>query len=716
MLHTSRQDDHTVHGILRRAIGVVEGPLGVRVSIQQTALIADVGVALNAEDALPTILQTCAEAVVRHLDAAFARIWTLNRVTDTLELQASAGRYTHLDGPHSRVPVGALKIGLIAAERRPHLTNDVPHDPRVSDKEWAAREGMIAFAGYPLIVGERLVGVLAMFARHTLGEETLAMISSVAQMIATGIARKEVEEQQRVDSQISETLYRIGMVLASERDLHTLVQAVTDAATEVTGAQYGSFFYNVVADADESYLLYTLSGVSSEAFARFPMPRNTVIFGPTFAGEGIVRLADVTQDPRYGQSAPYFGMPEGHLPVRSYLAVPVISRSGEVIGGLFFGHATPGIFTERAERIVAGIAAQAAVAIDNARLLQETQDAEVRFRTLFTRVPDAILVADSAGHYLDANPAATILLGYSHEELMHLSVEDVVIAETSWTQEEYARFVETGAWRDELDVRRKDGVAVPVEAQATAVALPTGTFYLSVLRDISARRRSEREQQDFIAMVAHDLKNPLTSLKGHAQLMRRRGTFSERSLTTIVSQADRLERLIDDLRDVTRIDVGQIPLERTNVDICALLHERATAAEALTQTHTIHVETPEIPVIGWWDADRLAQVLDNLITNAMKYSPEGGDIEVRVAVTREDVCVSVSDRGIGIAPEAQERLFERFYRAEGGIAADKKGLGLGLYISKALVEAHGGRMSAEPRDGGGSIFSFTLPLTQPKTG
>lgn len=683
-------------------------------SIQQTALIADVGVALNAEDALPAILQTCAEAVVRHLDAAFARIWTLNRVTDTLELRASAGRYTHLDGPHSRVPVGALKIGLIAAERRPHLTNDVPHDARVSDKEWAAREGMIAFAGYPLIVGERLVGVLAMFAHHALEDETLAMISSVAQMIATGIARKEAEEQQRVDTEMSETLYRIGMVLASERDLHTLVQAVTDAATEVTVAQFGSFFYNVVADAGESYMLYTLSGVPREAFADFPMPRNTAIFGPAFAGDGIVRLDDVTQDSRYGQSAPYFGMPEGHLPVRSYLAVPVISRSGAVIGGLFFGHATPGVFTERAERTVAGIAAQAAVAIDNARLLQETQAAEVRFRTLFTRVPDAILVADGTGRYLDANPAATALLGYSHEELMHLSVEDVVIAEAGWTQEEYARFVETGIWRDELDVRRKDGVAVPVEAQATAVALPSGTFYLSVLRDISARRRSERERQDFIAMVAHDLKNPLTSLKGHAQLMQRRGTFSERSLTTIISQADRLERLIDDLRDVTRIDVGQIPLARTDVDMSALLHQRATAAEALTQSHAIHIEIPETSVIGWWDADRLAQVLDNLLTNAMKYSPEGGEIEVHVAVMREDVCVSVSDRGIGIAPEALGRLFERFYRAEGGIAADKKGLGLGLYISKALVEAHGGRMSAEPRDGGGSTFSFTLPKTQPE--
>src|SRR4051794_18191923 len=133
------------------------------------------------------------------------------------------------------------------------------------------------------------------------------------------------------------TLQRVGTALTAERDLHTIVQIVTDAGTELCGAQFGAFFYNVLNDAGESYMLYTLSGVPHEHFSRFPMPRNTEIFDPTFRGQGVIRLDDVTKDPRYGKNEPYFGMPPGHLPVRSYLAVPVVSRTGEVLGGLFFG-------------------------------------------------------------------------------------------------------------------------------------------------------------------------------------------------------------------------------------------------------------------------------------------------------------------------------------------------------------------------------------------
>src|SRR5439155_23250271 len=135
-----------------------------------------------------------------------------------------------------------------------------------------------------------------------------------------------------------EILNRAGSALAAETDLHALVQIVTDAGVELTGAEFGAFFYNVLNDSGESYMLYTLSGAPAEAFAKFPMPRNTAVFAPTFNGEGVVRSDDITADPRYGQNAPYHGRPPGHLPVRSYLAVPVVGRSGEVIGGLFFGH------------------------------------------------------------------------------------------------------------------------------------------------------------------------------------------------------------------------------------------------------------------------------------------------------------------------------------------------------------------------------------------
>ena len=188
-------------------------------------------------------------------------------------------------------------------------------------------------------------------------------------------AHKITEARLREQTEVVETINRIGQLLSAELDQEKLVQSVTDAATELTGAEFGAFFYNVINSNGEAYMLYTLSGVPRSAFSDFPMPRNTAIFAPTFGGEGTIRLDDVHKDPRYGKNPPYNGMPKGHLPVKSYLAVPVISRSGEVIGGLYFGHSRAGVFSERHERIVEGLAAQTAIAIDNARLFEKAQQA-----------------------------------------------------------------------------------------------------------------------------------------------------------------------------------------------------------------------------------------------------------------------------------------------------------------------------------------------------
>ena len=189
----------------------------------------------------------------------------------------------------------------------------------------------------------------------------------------------DISDKRRAADQLSEEshnleiLNRIGAAIAGELDLERVVQLVTDAGVELTGAHFGAFFYNVVNDSGESYTLYTLSGVDRSHFDKFPMPRNTHVFGPTFRGEGVVRSDDITKDPRYGKNAPYYGMPKGHLPVVSYLAVPVISRTGEVIGGLFFGHPETGRFKQRQERLMEGIAAQAAIAIDKAQLYRAAQ-------------------------------------------------------------------------------------------------------------------------------------------------------------------------------------------------------------------------------------------------------------------------------------------------------------------------------------------------------
>ncbi|WP_150293913.1 PAS domain-containing protein [Sphingobium estronivorans] len=203
-------------------------------------------------------------------------------------------------------------------------------------------------------------------------------------IIGIAVSCEDVTDERRAQRAL-ELMNRVGAALAVEHDLERLVQIVTDAGVELSGAQFGAFFYNVVDGAGESYMLYSLSGAPREAFAQFPMPRNTQVFAPTFSGEAIVRSDDITTDPRYGKNAPRSGMPEGHLPVRSYLAVPVMARSGEVLGGLFFGHPDAGRFKNDHESLVSSLAGQAAVAIENARLIRQVREAN---ETLEKRIAD----------------------------------------------------------------------------------------------------------------------------------------------------------------------------------------------------------------------------------------------------------------------------------------------------------------------------------------
>jgi PAS domain S-box-containing protein len=182
-------------------------------------------------------------------------------------------------------------------------------------------------------------------------------------------ATDALSEQKR----LLEILNRTAASIASELNLERLLQMVTDVAVEITGAATGAFFYNVLTDDGLAYQLYTISGAPRAAFEVFPMPRHTQVFAPTFNGTAIVRADDITTDPRYGHNPPFKGMPDGHLPVRSYLAAPVISRSGEVLGGLLLGHPKPNIFNASHEQLVAGITAQAAIGIDNSRLYDKAQ-------------------------------------------------------------------------------------------------------------------------------------------------------------------------------------------------------------------------------------------------------------------------------------------------------------------------------------------------------
>lgn len=344
--------------------------------LKHASALGQVAAALSGAEHPDEVLRAMLEHAVGAVGAYMGAILTPTPDGEHLALRGDVGYSAELRGRFARFPL-TLDLPQCEAARTGKVVFVGGDD---FDRQYPGSVGLRSgetrsLAAFPLNVEGRLWGVLALSFREArrFGGDERRFLRTLVEQCVQALGRTTVESRLHEQAETLATLNRIGRSLSAELDLNRLVQAVTDAGVELTGAQFGAFFYNLVNERQESYTLYTLSGVPREAFSRFPMPRNTAIFHPTFVGEGVLRSADITKDPRYGHAAPYHGMPEGHLPVRSYLAVPVVSRSGEVLGGLFFGHAEVGVFTEQAENLTLGLAAQTAVALDNSRLYSQLQ-------------------------------------------------------------------------------------------------------------------------------------------------------------------------------------------------------------------------------------------------------------------------------------------------------------------------------------------------------
>jgi PAS domain S-box-containing protein len=422
-----------------------------------------------------------------------------------------------------------------------------------------------------------------------------------ASKIARDISKQKLAEErlQRYAENL-EILNSVGHVMLESLDIQGILQNVTDATTQLTGAAYGAFFYNQADEQGESYKLYALSGAPWEAFEKFSIPRNTAVFNPTFSGEGIVRVDDITKDPRYGKNSPHFGMPKGRLPVVSYLAVPVISKSGVVIGGLFYGHPNPGKFTAEHEKLVSGVVVQAAVALDNAKLYEE-------------------------------------------------------------------------------------------------------------IKVLNAKK------DEFIGLASHELKTPITSINGYLQIIERnlpRGDSNKPFISKARQQVSKLANLISDLLDVSKIQTGQLPFSYTNFDVLKLLEEVTEIMRQTNTSHRIELRCGADQLMINADQQRIEQVIINLISNAVKYSPNAKLVIIKASTLGDKLRVSVQDFGIGIEKDQQERIFSRFYRVQ-SVADHISGLGIGLYISNEIINRHQGKLWVQSSPGEGSTFFFEIPVTKP---
>jgi PAS domain S-box-containing protein len=326
--------------------------------------------------------------------------------------------------------------------------------------------------------------------------------------------------------------------------------------------------------------------------------------------------------------------------------------------------------------------------------------------------PDAMALSDSVGIVLLANQAYCDLYGYDMDEVVGASFAVIFPPEQRRAAVEtyQAVFASHGATpMHETLIVRKDGTERFVQARATVIVHPRrGPALLSVIRDITDRRVSERLQREFLALASHELKNPLAAIFGFAQVLQRRGAYDEKLIARIVSQAAHMDRLLDDLLDVARLESGRIEIVAAPMNLVEIVRSCTEQAQIRTDLHTVRLETTTERLDGRWDASRVRQVLDNLLSNAIKYSPAGGEIVVRVEIVEQAAQVSVQDLGVGIPAEALDQIFTRFYRTEDA-SAGPPGFGIGLYVASSIVELHGGSIEVVSQPGLGSTFSFTLP-------
>ena len=652
----------------------------------------EINVHLSGAAPLRETLQRCTQSVVDYLQGAFARVWTLDEAAGVLILQASAGCYTHLDGPHGRVRVGEFKIGRIARDQQPLLTNDVRHDPNISDPAWAQRENMVAFAGYPLLIDGRTLGVLAVFWRHEVSAMLLEDLAPVAQSIAQFIERKTTEA--------------------------ALVQTAEQRRLALDSAQLGWWHFDLVNDNvywDERFK--TIFGVRDEELSYervlsrlHPEDRKSV--------DAAVKAAIRPDDP-----SPYA------------IEYRVVQDDGSLhwVQARGKAHFVGEGEARRAVTIVGTV-----MDISQAKAAEEALRAnEEKYRSIFESIDTGFCVIemiwDGQGNaadyrFLEMNPAFVAhtgmhgVVGKTIREI-HPDFEQVFI-------DRYVRVARTGE-----AIRFEEGSeAMGRWFEVYAFALRQGSpDRIAVLfSDISERRRSELALQaakteaertsqmkdEFLATLSHELRTPLNAILGWAQVLRDSQQDPEddlaQGLATIERNARAQTQIIEDLLDMSRIISGKVRLDVQRLDLAmaleAAIDTMRPAADAKGIRLQAVLDPVARPVSG--DPNRLQQVFWNLLSNAIKFTPKGGRVQVVLERVNSHLEISVIDSGEGISADFLPHVFDRFRQQDASTTRRHGGLGLGLAIVKQLVELHGGGVRVKSGGpGAGATFVVSLPLT-----
>jgi steroid delta-isomerase-like uncharacterized protein len=787
---------------------------------RQAGVRADVSAAFSKPAHLGEILRGCMEAIVRHLDAAFARIWMLNNDEGMLELQASAGMYTRLDGAYSRIPVGDLKVGWIAREKKAHLTNDVMNDPRVHDKSWARSNGMVAFAGYPLVVEDRLIGVVALFARRSLPESTLNTLGSVADIIAQGIERKRAEESLRS---------ALGEVQKSESRLRQVIDAIPALAWcnlpdgpneflnkgwhEYTGLTpeeshgwgwQAAFHPEDLPGLMEKWTRMLTSGEPDEIEARLRrhdgVYRWFLIRAEPFRDESgtIVRWYGTStdiDDLKKTEAALRFNernlrlitnvIPSNIHVLRTdgsvlYVNQAVLDYHGCTLEDVQREDYRDRFFhPEDVKRLGEGRreALARAIPFENE---QRALGKDGKYRWFLIRYSPlldeqgridrwyaaAFDIEDRKQAEAEIEQAYLRLAEAQRVSKTGSFITDLVADDHDWSEEAFRIFefdpgtkvtvqkirdrihpddrpsfdetIASGMTGKDVDfvfrIVTSRGALKHVRGMARVMAqVADRPLFIGALQDITeskvaeealSRARAELAHMARVttlsaltASISHEVNQPIAAAVTSAGACLRWLNRDQPDLQRAREAAMRIEHdgkraaeIISHLKAFYRKDVSP---ERETVSVNHLVEEMLLLLRSEAERHSVLMRTDLAKDQLYVKADRvqLQQVLMNLMLNGMESMNEReGELKISTRREAEEAIVSVSDTGVGIPADKMDEIFNAFFTTKTG------GTGMGLAISKTIIESHGGRLWADPKPERGATLYFTLPTDLRYTG
>ncbi|GJL60747.1 MAG: hypothetical protein NPIRA03_36040 [Nitrospirales bacterium] len=654
-------------------------------------LDVEVATVINQKEAIPELLQGCTEALVRHLGAAFARIWCLDETKQVLNLCASSGLYTHLDGPHSRVPIGKYKIGLIAAERKPILTNTVNGDPLVHDQEWAKREGMVAFAGYPLLSKQEVLGVMGLFARHPLTEFTLKSLGMVADRITVAIERQVAKDEknkltlfkQRLLASAGEGIYGL--------DLDGNTTFVNPAVLQMTGYE-------------EDDLL----GHSQHAILHHTKPD-----GSPYPPEECFIYAALKDGSVYHMDTEVFWRKDGSFFPVEYVSTPIRNDLGQLEGAVVtFQDIT---HRKRAEKVL--------------------QESEERFRFLNEAIPQQVWTARPDGSIDYVNQRVIEYFGSPFEEMIghgwqrFLHPDDLPGCLECW-----ARARETNQpYEIEFRLLRGSdhsfrwhlGRALPVlNPEGQVVKWFGSNTDITQLKQLESQVRQSQKMEAIGTLaggIAHDFNNILMAIIGYTELAKqsaRENVRAQKNLDEVLVAGQRAKELVQQILTFSR----QTEQMQQPLDLQLLVKEIGKFLRAtFPATIDIRQHFTEATSIILGDPIQMHQVLMNLCANAehaMRGS--GGLLELKLerVIGEPDgigahpdlkggayVCLMVRDTGTGMTPDVVQRIFDPFFTTK----RVGEGTGMGLAVVHGIVISYGGVIKVESYPGQGTIFRIYFP-------